>query len=261
MNHAATALIADDEPMLRMHLRELLGEYWPELEIVAMASNGLQALQLAREHRPQVLFFDIRMPGMTGLEVAAQLQREQTLPDAKLVFLTAYDQYAIEAFDRQALDYLLKPVDEIRLQHSIDRIQQALHRPSVVPLPAAVDWQQLQHLLSQSRANTYLQWINAAKGDRVFILPVAEVVYFRAEDKYTTVVTQDGEYLIRRSLKQLEQELHPDHFWRIHRHTIVQASLVQSVRKDFLGHSWLTLANCATELPVSRRLLERFKQM
>ncbi len=261
MTLAVHALIADDEPVLRLHLRELLAEYWPELEVVAMASNGVEAVQLVQQHQPEVLFFDIRMPGRTGLEAAAELQQLGVLQQSELVFLTAYDQYAVEAFERQALDYLLKPVDEKRLQQSIDRIQQRLLQRSQSNTPEQVDWQRLQQLLQQPGSAGYLQWINAAKGDSVHVLSVDQVMFFRAEDKYTTLVTEQGEFLLRRSLKQLEQELDPNKFWRVHRHTMVRAALVRKVRRDFLGHSWLTLAGWQQEIPISRRLADRFKQM
>lgn len=250
----ARALIADDEPILRLHLVNLLAELWPQLEVVALANHGIQALDMALAHQPDIVFLDIKMPGLTGLEVAAELQKSQVKP-FQLVFLTAYDQYAVDAFDCQAIDYLLKPVEPKRLERTLDRLQASLSATPARPLP---DLSTLQSLL---QSPPYLRWINALKGDDIHVIACEQVLLFKAEDKYTTLVTPDGEYLIRRSLKQLEQELDPELFWRVHRNSLVQVAKIRRVRRDFTGQLKLHLEGYSKELPISRRLAERFKQM
>ncbi|WLD58882.1 LytTR family DNA-binding domain-containing protein [Salinispirillum sp. LH 10-3-1] len=254
-----TAVIADDEPILRFHLNRLLGELAPNLDIVAMAADGDEALALVRTAKPDVVFLDIKMPGKSGLEVAAVLQKEGLTAQCAIVFLTAYDQYAVEAFEREAVDYLLKPVDEKRLQQTLIRVESRRLAPKAVD----VDLLKLQQLLQASTPMPvqHLQWINAQRGDDIHVVAVEQVLQFKAEDKYTTVVTAQGEYLIRRSLKQLEEELSPDQFWRVHRNTIVQVSAIERVSRSLTGQYSAHLKQCAQPVAVSRRFAERFKQM
>lgn len=256
---AMTALIADDEPILRFHLNRLLGELAPALDIVAMAADGDEALAMVRTAKPDIVFLDIKMPGKSGLEVAAEMQKEGLTAGCAIVFLTAFDQFAVEAFEREAVDYLLKPVDENRLQKTLARIESQ----RVIASSSTLDLHKLEQLL---QANShppiqYLRWINAQRGDDIHVVPIEQVLQFKAEDKYTTVVTAEGEYLIRRSLKQLEEELSPDQFWRVHRNTIVQVAAIERVSRSLTGQYSAHLKQCAHPVAVSRRFAERFKQM
>lgn len=253
-----TALIADDEPVLRYHLNRILSDLWSDLDIVAMAATGEEAWQLIDTVRPQVVFLDIKMPGLTGLEVAERMQQAGLTRDCAVVFLTAYDEYAVEAFEREAVDYLLKPIDETRLERTRDRILQRLERPAT----AQVDLADLKRLLSAGEAgNGPLRWLNAHRGEDIYVIDVESVLYFLAEDKYTTVVTADGEYLIRKSLKQLEAELDNQQFWRIHRSTLVQVACIDRVERTFSGQLKVHMKSGRNPLIVSRRFSDRFKQM
>lgn len=254
-----TAVIADDEPILRFHLNRLLGELAPSLDVIAMAADGDEALALVRTAKPDMVFLDIKMPGKSGLEVAAAMQKEGLTAQCAVVFLTAYDQYAVEAFEREAIDYLLKPVDEKRLQKTLARIE----AQSVATQSSELDLFTLQQLLQASAFKPVqsLQWINAQRGDDIHVIAVEQVLQFKAEDKYTTVVTAEGDYLIRRSLKQLEEELSPDQFWRVHRNTIVQVAAIDRVSRSLAGQYSVHLKCSRHTVAVSRRFAERFKQM
>ena len=253
-----TALIADDEPVLRYHLNEMLSDMWSDLNIVAMAATGDEAWQLIETIRPQVVFLDIKMPGMTGLEVAERMQVAGLTRDCAVVFLTAYDEFAVDAFEREAIDYLLKPIDDARLERTRDRVLARFEHP----VSAQVGLSELKQLLSAPIAvSAPLRWLNAQRGDDIHVIDVDSVVYFSAEDKYTTVVTTEGEYLIRKSLKQLEAELSEQHFWRIHRSTLVQVSGIDRVERTFSGQLRVHLKSGHKPLPVSRRFSDRFKQM
>ncbi|MEN8220366.1 MAG: LytTR family DNA-binding domain-containing protein [Pseudomonadota bacterium] len=241
-----TALIADDEAPLRSYLKRQLATLWPNLEICTEASNGLQALELITIKTPDIAFLDIKMPGMTGIEVAAQLNGA-----CHIVFITAYDQYAIQAFENAAIDYLLKPVTQERLQKTIMRLQQQLdNKPSV-------DYQALQRQTTEP----HLQWIKVAYQDEIYILPINEIDYFQAANKYTTVVTAEKQWLIKTAIKTLETSLNPNEFWRIHRGTIVRVSAIARVNKDFQGRFLLKLHEHQETLIVSRAYAYRFKQM
>ncbi len=245
------ALIADDEPELARHLERELGALWPELEVVAHAANGVEALRLLAEHRPDVAFLDIRMPGLTGLEVAQRL----TAP-CRVVFVTAYDRYAVEAFEREAVDYLLKPISRPRLAKTVQRLrsQGDGQGPPLAELLARLD--------SVLRpAPRYLQWIRAGVGERVQLISVDEVLYFEASEKYTSVVTAAREFLIRTPLKELIEQLDPDRFWQVHRSTIVNLQQVESVHRDFAGRLTLTLKDHPATLTVSRSYAHLFRQM
>lgn len=253
----ATALIADDEPVLRFHLQKLLAELAPRLDVIATAANGDEALALVRETRPDVVFLDIKMPGKTGLEVALAMQQEGLTEDVAIVFLTAYDQYAVTAFEREAVDYLLKPVEASRLTNTLVR----LSKRAAAEQDEGFNLQALKTLLNDDAAASRLRWINAQRGEDIHVLAVDDVLMFRAEDKYTTVFTPQGEFLIRRSLKQLEDELDQEQFWRIHRSTLVQVSAIEKVHRSITGQYRLHVKGVQAPVAISRRFAERFKQM
>ena len=246
-----TALIAEDEPLMRERLKEKLADAWPELDIVAEAADGNQALALFDERRPQIAFLDIRMPGMSGLEVAAAIGS-----DCHVVFITAYDRYALKAFEAGAVDYLLKPVEGDRLATTVDRIRRKLASP-----PA-----DLSALLAELRATTQasaprMKWIKAAIGKQVKLIAVGDVVYFQADTKYTRVVLQSGEALIRTPLKELLAELDPEKFWQVHRGTIVNLDAVAGVLREDAERQFILLKNRQEKLPISRQFTHLFKQM
>jgi DNA-binding LytR/AlgR family response regulator len=245
-----TALVAEDEAVLREELCMHLAALWPELHVAAQASNGLEAMQLMERHRPDVLFLDIQMPGLTGLEVARQADGR-----AHVVFVTAYDAHAVAAFERGALDYVLKPYDTARLALSVARIKERLGQQA----GAVADV--LRDIAAATPRREYLHWINAASGREVRLITVDEVCYFQADTKYTRVVTAEGEALIRRSLKELTDQLDPDHFWAIHRSTIVNANAIAGVVRDFRGRVRLKLKQRSEQLPVSEANEHLFRQM
>ena len=241
-----TAIIADDEAPLRHHLKKLLANLWPTLQISGEATNGLQALELIQT--ADIAFLDIEMPGMSGLEVAAQYEGT-----CRIVFITAYDQYAIQAFENAAVDYLLKPVTQERLQKTIERLQQLNQK-------AQVDFEALR-LMMQPPTVSYLQWLKVAQKDEIYLLPVNEVDYFQASNKYTSVITAEKEWLIKTPIKELETSLNPKDFWRIHRGTIVRLPAIARITKDFQGRYILQLHEHKEELTVSRAYAYLFKQM
>jgi len=252
-----TCLLADDEPVLRYNLHQRLTDLWPELDEIHLACDGAEAWEKIQALRPSVVFLDIRMPAMSGLEVALKMQQSGLTRECALVFLTAYDEFAVQAFEREAIDYLLKPLDDRRLQQTIERIKQRN------PAPALADLDQLRTLLQQpahAAAPRWLNWINVQQGDDILVIGVDEVVAFLAEDKYTTLITADGEYLIRSPLKQLEAQLDPERFWRIHRSSIVQVRMIEKVGRSLTGQLHVKLKGSRKTLPVSRRFAERFRQ-
>lgn len=247
-----TAIVAEDEATLRHHLIEQLGQLWPELAIVGEASDGVQALRLLDELRPDVLFLDIQMPGATGLEVARQASGR-----CHVVFVTAYDQHAVAAFDQGAVDYVLKPVAAARLFTAVSRVRQRLGTP-----PARLD-ATLAQLTSGAPTpeKQYLRWINASVGQNLKLITVDEVAYFQADNKYTRVVTGDGEALIRKPLKDLVEELDPNQFWQIHRSTLVNATSIAGVARDFRGRMLVKLKTRLETLLVSDSYTHLFRQM
>ena len=249
-----TAIIADDEQHLANYLNDRLNALWPELAIVGIAKNGLEAMRLVDDESPTIVFLDIRMPGLTGLEVASRLDA-----NTHVVFVTAYDQYAVEAFDRQAADYLLKPVTDDRLARTIERLKVKI---SKVEVPAGISdlLKQLARVIPSGKA-THLRWIRASFGETVRQIPVDEVLYFQAQDKYVSVYTSTGESLIRTPLSELQAELDPNEFWQIHRSTIVNVNRIASTTRDIMGKTLLKLKDSKTELPVSRAYAHLFKQM
>ena len=248
------ALVADDEPALAEYLRARLAVLWPELEILPLAKNGIEALGAIRDAEPEIAFLDIRMPGLTGLELATRIESE-----THVVFVTAYDQYAVEAFDRDAVDYILKPVTDDRLQKCIERLKRKLtfqERP-----PGLDDVLKRIAAVVPGAAGGFLRWVRPLKGEVVRQIAVDDVFYFQASDKYTCVFTRDGESLIRLALSELAASLDPQVFWQIHRSTLVNMAHVDSTRRDLGGRTFLKLKDGRTELPVSRAYAHRFKQM
>lgn len=273
MNFPARALIAEDEPLLRQALEQALARAWPELEIVASVGDGLSAVRQALELQPDVLFFDIRMPGLSGLEAAAELADawhdgdDGAPPFPALVLVTAYDQYAVQAFEAQAFDYLLKPVQAQRLQTTVGRLQRRLaQRSAAAPQDLERTMAQLRALLQAAPAApaapaARLAVIQAGTGAHIDLVPVDEVLYFEAADKYVRVVTAQREYLIRTPLKELGAQLDPEVFWQIHRGTLVRASAIQAALRNESGRVQLRLRGRAERLPVSRLYAQRFKAM
>ncbi len=256
------AIIAEDEPLLAEQLKAALARAWPQLEVTGLASNGIEALELIERVKPGIAFLDIRMPGLTGLEVAAELAdrlREGERVPA-LVFVTAYDEFAVRAFDLAAVDYLLKPVTHERLARAVEKLKRHLERPASVEELVS----QLRQLLGPERpqpASSPLQVIRAGAGDTVKMIPVGEVCYFQARDKYTAVFTRDAEALIRIPIKDLLQQLPQGRFAQIHRGTLVNLAQVAAAVRDDAGRVSLRLKDRRETLPVSRLYAEPFRQM
>ncbi|HXR91641.1 MAG TPA: LytTR family DNA-binding domain-containing protein [Steroidobacteraceae bacterium] len=243
---APTALIADDEPKLAQDLAERLKQLWSELDIVALVPNGIQAVAELNRLRPQYAFLDIRMPGLSGLEAA------KAATGTRVVFVTAYDEYAVAAFDAAAADYLLKPVSDARLAQCIARLQ----RESAPPL----DLRKLMSSLA-TPAREYLAWLTVGLANTTRLVAVKSVLYFQSTGKYTEVVTAHEKHLIRTSLKDLLQTLDPQAFVQIHRGTIVNVAAIERIERDVLGRCLVHLKDHADVLPVSRTFAGVFKQM
>jgi DNA-binding LytR/AlgR family response regulator len=252
---SVTAVIADDEPHLATHLASRLAALWPELDLLATAANGLEALERIETLQPDIAFLDIRMPGLTGLEVARRLN-----VSCRIVFVTAYDQYAVEAFEREAVDYLLKPVNDERLQQTIARLRSSLAQPAAaLPDPLLA---QLQALLSESSNKPApLRWVKAQVGQAVKLVATEDICYFQATDKYTAVFTRDAELLIRTPIKELVEQLNPEQFWQVHRGTLVNVRQIAAARHDALGRVSLQLKDRPETLAVSRAYAHLFRQM
>ena len=251
-----TALIADDEAPMRAQLRARLLEAWPDLQIVGEAANGIEALALAAQHQPDIAFLDIRMPGMGGIDAARQLYDR-----CHIVFVTAYDQYALDAFEQGAIDYLLKPVTPARLQTTCERVRKRLTQ---APQDIGAQLLELGTLLKQGGAAAkpnYLRWIQAQVGGSLRMVSTREILFFQAEDKDTSVQTATVQLLIRKTLKELADELDPDEFWRIHRSTLVRVDAIAEVTRDLRGRQMLKLRDFAGELEVSRNHGHLFQQM
>ncbi len=253
---APTAVVAEDEETLRHELVEQLGKLWPELSIVGEASDGVQALRLMDQHQPDVLFLDIQMPGATGLEVARQVAGR-----SHVVFVTAYDQYAVAAFDQGAVDYVLKPLQAARFFTAISRVKQRLGGHS------GEYAQQVGHAVEQltthppGATRSFLRWINASVGQTLKLITVDEVLYFQSDNKYTRVAIREGEALIRKPLKELVEELDPQQFWQVHRSTLVNAMAVAAVTRDFRGRMQLKLKERSETLLVAESYAHLFRQM
>jgi DNA-binding LytR/AlgR family response regulator len=269
------AVIADDERLMREQLRARLGEVWPELEIVAEARNGLEAVELTRQHLPDLVFLDIRMPGMTGVDAARQialipgdLDDSQTWPGCEIVFITAYDQYAVEAFEQGVVDYVLKPAERERLQLTVERIRKRLAQREATQAPppsAGPDMQQMLHKLagqlSGGNAPQRLKWIQATVGQGIQMIPVDDVLFFISDEKYTRVQTATVEALIRKPIKELIDELDPEVFWQIHRSTLVNTRAISGITRDMRGRQLVSVKGHNEKLEVSRSFTGLFKGM
>ncbi|TDM09344.1 MAG: DNA-binding response regulator [Ideonella sp. MAG2] len=250
---APTALIADDEPALARHLQAQLGKLWPELHIVCLARHGQEAAEQIAALKPDLAFLDIRMPGLTGLEVAQGIEGL-----TRVVFVTAYDEFAVQAFEAAALDYVLKPVSVDRLARTIERLKSALLTPTEPQASLAQALHQLQH---PAPAATRLRWVRASQGELTHQIPVDEVLFFQADDKYTCVQTAQKEYLIRTPIAELVAQLDPELFWQVHRSTVVNIAHLEGTRRDEASRLWLRIRQHASELPVSRAYVHLFKAM
>jgi DNA-binding LytR/AlgR family response regulator len=246
------ALIADDEPHLAQNLRGRLQALWPALEILPLAANGLEALRAVTEDEPDVAFLDIRMPGLTGIELARRIDTR-----THIVFVTAFDQYAVEAFDREVVDYLLKPVTDERLARCVERLKKKIE---AAEKPPALDEMLAKLARALPPAGGKLRWIRASKGELVHQIPVDDVVYFQASDKYTCVITREGESLIRIPLTELAAQLDGEVFWQIHRGTVVNMNQVSATRRDLGGRVFVKLKD-GKELAVSRAYAHLFKPL
>ncbi len=252
-----TALIADDEPLLRERLAALLHKLWPELQVVAQARNGREAIELFDEHAPAIAFLDVHMPGLSGVEVARSIGSR-----ARVVFVTAFEQYAVQAFEHGAVDYLVKPYDEKRLAETVGRLRD---RPGSA-LPTDQDLEPLLDALASrlrqgAAAPAHLQWIKASVGPSVRLIPVDEVIFLRSDEKYTLVVWQGGEALIRKTIRELADELDPARFVQIHRSVIVALAQVAQVTRGANETADVHLRGRPEVLPVSRSYLHLFRQM
>jgi DNA-binding LytR/AlgR family response regulator len=249
MSHAR-AVIAEDEPLLRSELRATLAALWPDLDVVAEVADGIAANRALDEHRPDVMFLDVEMPGMSGLEVARRASRR-----CHVVFVTAYDKYAVSAFEQGAIDYVLKPFSAARIAESVSRLRERLEQA-----PADLDGI-VERLLARREKEEYLRWVTASQGTNVCIITVNEVVYFKAENKYTIVITAEGEALMRMPIKELSEQVDPKMFWQIHRATLVNVNAVSGVSRDFRGRMAVRLKDRKETLPVSEPYMHRFRQM
>jgi DNA-binding LytR/AlgR family response regulator len=247
---APTAVLVEDEALLRAGLRAQLRRAWPELRIVGEAGDGVEALRLLDERKPDVLFLDIELPRLSGLDVA-----KQACGRCHVVFVTAYDAHAVAAFEQGAVDYLLKPFDPARLSLAVRRVEQRLGGA-----PPDLDGL-LRELLTRAAPASHLRWINASKGSTMQLVAVEDVCYFQADTGYTRVATAEGDLLIRRSLKELQDQLDPSTFWPIHRSTIVNVNAIESVRRDLRGRLRLNLKLRREVLAVSDAHANLFRQM
>ena len=260
-----SVLIADDEPALSRRLARLLRESWDEqalgpLELLEAAVDGPTALASCQKLEPAIAFLDIRMPGASGLDVAAQLQQGSTKAPL-VVFVTAYDEYALPAFEAAAVDYLVKPVNRDRLQSCLARLADRLKQPDAqAPAQLAAALAQLQASLA-APPKERLRWLRAGRGEAVELVAVDDVIYFRAEHKYTTVVTRTGEHILRLSLKELSEQLDPDSFWQVHRSVIVKVAEIEQAERDLRGRYRLKLRGRTETLRVSQTYTHLFKQM
>jgi DNA-binding LytR/AlgR family response regulator len=248
-----TAIVAEDEPILRAQLEGKLRKLWPELEIIASVEDGAAALEALEDRAPDFMFLDIQMPEMTGVEVARHVGNR-----SHVVFVTAYDQYAIQAFETGAVDYILKPATDERLALSIQRLKAKLASPAPPPDLSAV----LARLTEQMGGKKErLQWIKATHGQNLRLIPVSDVLFFQSDEKYTRVVTADGEALIKTPIRELLDGLDPEVFWQIHRSTLVNVNAIAGVTRDFRGQAHVKIKGKDESLVVSRIYSHLFKQM
>lgn len=273
------AVLADDERLMREQLRARLAEVWPELDIVAEARHGAEAVAMVKEHRPDLVFLDIRMPGMTGIEAAREIAQLGGTDDdgdwdgCEIVFITAYDEYAVEAFEQGAVDYVLKPAERERLQATVARLKKRLAHRAGAGADAgagtnddhlARPLQQILHKLGQGGAGAkldYLRWIQAAVGSQIQMIPVEDVLFFISDEKYTRVQTATLEALIRKPIKELLEELDPQLFWQIHRSTLVNAKAIAGIGRDLRGRQLVSVKGHPEKLEVSRSYTQLFRGM
>jgi DNA-binding LytR/AlgR family response regulator len=249
-----TALIADDEPALARALAAQLAALWPQLQIVHVARHGLEAAERIAALQPDLAFLDIQMPGLTGLEVAQGIEG-----DTRVVFVTAYDAYAVQAFEQEALDYVLKPVTAERLQRTIDRIRRTA--PAEAPMPEDERLARALARLLPAAAQPRLRWVRASAGELTHQVDVQDVLFFRADEKYTCVQTRDVEHLIRTPIVELAAQLDPQQFVQVHRSTIVNLRHLAGTRRDGASRLFLRITGWPRELPVSRAYVHRFRAM
>ena len=275
----ARAVIADDERLMRDQLRTRLAQVWPSLEIVAEAKNGLEAIEAVRVHQPDVIFLDIRMPGLTGVEAAKEIAQLDLGDDAllpEMVFITAYDQYALDAFEQGAVDYVLKPAEPERLRVTAERLQKRLIQrvsegsdseataSSLADSGGSASVQQLLHVLSaqlKGQPVQYLSWLQASVGQSIQMVAVADVLFCVSDDKYTRVQTLKQEFLIRKPIKELVDELDPKVFWQIHRSTLVNVNAIAGIQRDERGRQEVLIKGRADRLAVSRSASQLFRGM
>ena len=275
----ARAVIADDERLMRDQLRTRLAQVWPSLEIVAEAKNGLEAIEAVRVHQPDVIFLDIRMPGLTGVEAAKEIAQLDMGDDAllpEMVFITAYDQYALDAFEQGAVDYVLKPAEPERLRVTAERLQKRLMQragegsdsvataSSLTDSGGSASVQQLLHVLSaqlKGQPVQYLSWLQASVGQSIQMVAVADVLFCVSDDKYTRVQTLKQEFLIRKPIKELVDELDPKVFWQIHRSTLVNVNAIAGIQRDERGRQEVLIKGRADRLAVSRSASQLFRGM
>jgi DNA-binding LytR/AlgR family response regulator len=274
MSKMPRAVIADDERLMRDQLRTRLHQVWPELEVVAEARNGLEAVQAVREHQPDVIFLDIRMPGLTGVEAAKEIAQLELSDDAllpEMVFITAYDQYAIDAFEQGVVDYVLKPAEPERLRLTAERLKTRLMQraPEFNGIEkdsslATHSVQQLLHVLSaqvSGRPTQYLSWLQASVGQTLQLVLVEDVLYCVSDEKYTRVQTAKQEFLIRKPIKELVEALDPSIFWQIHRSTLVNVKAIAGVLRDERGRQEVLIKGRSEKLQVSRSAAQLFRSM
>jgi len=254
MNKTLRAVIADDEQILRDYLIRRLADLWPELEVCGIAENGTQALSMIEQSSPDIAFLDIRMPELSGLDVAQQIADR-----CRIVFVTAYNDYAVQAFEQQAVDYLVKPVTDDRLSTTIERLKSHFESTKQT-LPDLSDLLKQLHSVTSTHKD-YLRWIRASHRDSIRLIAVQDVLYFQSSDKYTSVITDQDELLIRKPLKELVNELDPDCFWQIHRSIIVNVAHIAFFERDDGGRYQVKLKNRDEILLASRTHADLFKQM
>ncbi len=259
-------LVVEDEPVLARRLQQQLSACWPGIDLLPVAENGAAAIALALEHLPRVIFLDIHMPACSGLDAAEAIVEDwpEGHPLPQLVFVTAYGQYALQAFDHGAIDYLLKPVSAERLQRAVQRLQERLALLDARPAAAeelGSEMQRLAAALQPASTAGRLSVINAAVGAITHLIPVDEVLYFEVADKYLRVITREREALIRMTLRELLQRLDPERFWQVHRSLVVQARCISHVERSDEGRLLLGLRDHPTRLAVSRLFAHRFKAM
>jgi len=251
-----TALIADDEDLPRAELKRMLAQAWPELQVVAECEHGPAAVEAIQAQQPDIAFLDIRMPGLSGLDVARAASGR-----CHAVFTTAYDHYAVAAFDAGAVDYLLKPITADRLAQAVQRLRERLQSRQAAPdLDGLVERLAL-HLRAREGQGGRLRWVSASVGDTIKMFGIDEILFFQSDDKYTRVVTADDEAHVRKPLKELADGLDPEQFWQIHRGIIVRATEITRAQRDEMGRITLTLKHHAEKLPVSQAYAWRFKPM